>query len=472
MASPWERLYWKSPQWLQQVAVATWGVQWYRRRFGPLFHQYVTALRERDEWTSEQFHAYQTAALSGIFEAAWRSPYYRSVFAEVGVSKGMDPWNALSHMPLLEKDTLRSRPEDLLTGRAPRGTTVFQSSGSTGTPTRNYYTRGYHAFQTAVAEVRNLNLAGATYRDRRVMVGGRKVCRFDQDQPPFWRISPAERLAYLSNYHLSPRFLPAYMDFLRSFRPIVVMGYPSALEAIAQYALEHNDLPAPARCAVTVSETLSTCARSRIEAAWQCPVLDRYGAVEGCVFAGQCEFGRYHVSPDVGIVEILDADGRPCPPDTPGEIVCTGLQNTLQPLIRYRIGDVARWSSESACPCGRQTPILEGIEGRLEDFCVTPDGRRMLRFHAVFYGLPHVRQAQVIQERLDLFILRVVPAHGFGPDDVEALKANMRVHVGDVEVRVETVPEIPRSASGKFRAVVCNLPAEDREYRAGRRLAA
>ena len=123
------------------------------------------------------------------------------------------------------------------------GTVIFRSSGTTGTPTDVYYTREFHASETAITEARNLNWAGASYRDRRVMFGARKICRFTQQDPPFWRFSPAENMAYASIYHLAPRFLPAYLNFLRKFKPKVIMGYPSALYAVAQYALDHGDRP-------------------------------------------------------------------------------------------------------------------------------------------------------------------------------------------------------------------------------------
>jgi hypothetical protein len=55
------------------------------------------------------------------------------------------------------------------------------------------------------------------------MFGVRKVCRFEQNKPPFWRFSPAENMAYASIYHLSNKYLPYYLEFLRSYRPAVVM---------------------------------------------------------------------------------------------------------------------------------------------------------------------------------------------------------------------------------------------------------
>jgi len=459
MAGLSERLYFAGPIWTQQAFVAVYGWWWYRRRFGPHFKRLVAELKAREYWTVEQFRDYQELLLGRLLAAATNSPYYRQLFRETGVSPALPPLEALQRLPLLSKETLRTRPRDLLTASTPApGALVFKSSGTTGTPTEIYYTKQFHALELAIPEARNLGWAGLSYRDRRVMFGVRKVCRFDQKQPPFWRFSPAENMAYASIYHLSPQFLPHYLAFLRSYQPAIVMGYPSALYTIARFALENNDLPAPAKAVFTTSETVTAQARETIEAAWQCRIHDRYGAVEGCLFASQCEYGRYHVSPEIGIIEIVDHQGEPVPPGMMGEVICTGLQNTLQPLIRYRIGDVARWAADQRCACGRHMPILEAIEGRFEDLCYTPDGRQMLRFDTVFKGVESIREAQVVQERLDLFTIYIVPANGLNQNDIERIKSNMKLHAGNVETQIKSVTSIARTTSGKFRAVICKLP--------------
>jgi len=243
---------------------------------------------------------------------------------------------------------------------------------------------------------------------------------------------------------------------------VIVMGYPNALHTVARYALENNDFPASPRCVITVSETVTDEARAAIEAAFQSRIFDQYGVVEWCVFAAQCEQGRYHVSPDVGVLEILDPQGNPSPPGQPGEVICTGLMNTLQPLIRYRVGDASSWAVDQSCRCGRHTPILDRIEGRVEDLCVTPDGRQVSRFTYVFKGISTIKEAQVVQEEPDLFAILVVPSEGFGANEVGRLKTNMRQHVGSAKVDVRIVEAIPRSASGKFRPTLCKLSAEQR----------
>src|SRR5262249_11706871 len=225
-----------------------------------------------------------------------------------------------------------------------------------------------------------------------------------------------------------------------------------------------NDIPFPAKVVVTTSETVTADARKRIEAAFQCRIFDSYSAVEMCVFASQCEYGRYHISPEIGIPEIVDRTGHPVPPGVMGEVICTGLQNMLQPLIRYRVGDAARWAVDQDCRCKRQMPVLENIEGCFEDICYTPDGRETLRFDTVFKGVENIGEAQVVQEKIDLFTVHVVPTNGFDERDAEKIKRNMQLHVGNVHTEVKSVDAIARTASGKFRAVICNLSHEERTH--------
>jgi phenylacetate-CoA ligase len=464
-----DALYMRSPVAVQNGMVAAYGWWWRRRRFGLDFERLVAELREHEKWSPAQYLAYQSRRLSVVLDAARRAPHYRELLDGIAPDGIGDPFATLARMPLLSKESLRQDPRALLTGPPPRQTLTFNSSGTSGTPTTIYYTRSFHAVEVASIEARNLNWAGLTYRDRRVMFGARKICRFDQQDPPFWRFSPTENLAYASVYHLSPQHLPAYVAFLRSFKPAVVMGYPSALYALARYALDAGERVPPARGVFTSAESLHEYMRDAIQEAFGAAVLDRYGAVEGCVCASQCSHGRYHVSPEVGILEILDTELQPVPPGVEGEIVCTTLHNTLQPLIRYRIGDRARWAADQRCPCGRSMPIIEGIDGRVEDECVTRDGRRIVRFDTVFKGVDHIRQAQVIQEALDRFTIAAVVAAGFNDHDAAQLKKNMRLHVGEVDVEVRHVAAIPLTASGKFRAVISRLSPEEKRRASGRK---
>jgi phenylacetate-CoA ligase len=267
-----------------------------------------------------------------------------------------------------------------------------------------------------------------------------------------------ENLVYFSVYHLSPENMAAYVDYLESWAPRLIMGFPSALNTIAQYMLDSGRV-LKARAVITTSETVTPPVRANIEQAFNCKLFDQYGCVENTHFVSQCEHGRYHVSPERGIIEILDGDS-PCPPGKPGRVVATGLENWLQPLIRYEVGDVAYWSTDQNCPCGRQMPVIGGIEGRHEDYVVLPDGRTFLRFDPIFKGVLGLMEAQVVQEEPERFSINIVASESFTADQESKLLGHFRALVGDIPVAIHKVESIPRTSSGKFRAVInrVNVP--------------
>ena len=95
--------------------------------------------------------------------------------------------------------------------------------------------------------------------------------------------------------------------------------------------------------------------------------------------------------------------------------------------------------------------------GRLEDMVVGPDGRQMVRFHGIFIDLPGVLEGQVIQESVDQFTVRVVTVGGFAERERQAIRDRFASRLGKVKVLIQTVPEIPRTERGKFRAVISKI---------------
>jgi phenylacetate-CoA ligase len=169
-----------------------------------------------------------------------------------------------------------------------------------------------------------------------------------------------------------------------------------------------------------------------------------------------------HIWPETGVVEVMDGEST-VPAGTAGDLVLTGLLNDAMPLVRYRIGDRGSLAPESrSCACGRTLPQLQSLDGRFEDVLFASDGRRLARFDTIFKANLPIREAQIVQERLDLVRVRIVPMPDYDPDVAAIIERDVRERLGEVEVRFETVPAIERSAGGKFRAVVCALPADVR----------
>ena len=77
---------------------------------------------------------------------------------------------------------------------------------------------------------------------------------------------------------------------------------------------------------------------------------------------------------------------------------------------------------------------------------------------------PQVIEIQIIQESTIPIHVKVVPTKEFGSHDVQDIFDRIHQRLGSsVEILVETVQHIPRTAAGKFRAVIPKLSNEQIE---------
>ncbi len=436
-----------------------------RERHGPLYGQILDEIAERDGWTLEQFRRYQDRELTHLVRHAGRHvPYYRKAFRATGVDVEAFPGlSGLQQLPILEKESLRADPISLVDERLDvRRLLVIHTSGTTGTPLDLYRDPWANSAEYAYWEGRCRRPAGVRrFQDAEVAAGVQMVAAPTRTRPPFWVHNTRWHQLYMSIYHMSRATLPEYVRELRRFHGDYLEGYPSGVYAIARHILDNGLDPVAFKACFTTAETLLDYQREAIQAAFNCRIYDQYGCCEMAVFAAECELGSLHISPDYCIVEVLDDEDRPVEPGRVGHLICTGLLNKAQPVIRYRVGDMGAISAQP-CSCGRGLPVLASIEGRTDDVVITSDGRRVGRLDHVFKGMTNVIEAQIVQEDYGQFRIRIVPAEGYSDADAQTAAANLNRRVGPAEVRVELVDRIERTRSGKFIAVVSKVDDKGR----------
>ncbi len=456
-----DALYAKLPVWAQHGAVSLYGLYWRRLRFGAGYQQALTAFEQRTQFTAAEWRAWQTQALKEFLTTTEQHvPYYRQTWS--AAEKRLAAAGLLEDLPLLEKDAVRADAYAFLRDDCARQRLqTFYTSGSTGTPIASLWTVQELRESMAVREARSARWAGVSFQQPRATFSGRMVEPDPASTGPFYRYNRAERQVYLSPFHLRPDTARQYVAALRKHKVEWLTGYAVSYYLLAQFILSEGLEVPPLKAVVTTSEKVTEEMRAVMERAYGCKVYEEYSTVENVLFASECAHGRLHVSPDIGVVEILRPDGSPCAPGETGEVVATGLLRRTQPLIRFRLGDMAAWPSEDEahCPCGIALPVIKEIIGRIEDIITGPDGRQLVRFHGIFVNQPHIREGQVIQEALDRIRVKVVPVAGFDAADEHDIIGRIQQRLGtQVQVIVEPVESIPRTASGKFKAVISLLP--------------
>lgn len=453
-----EAIYRQLPDWLQDVAVTVQGALYHRQRFGGAFREEYNLLTAIERASPLQLELLQVARLRRMLvHAATTVPYYQARIEPGHWDKiRAGDWSAFLELPITEKSSLRSAVGSFFSGGKVRSNWIrWNTSGTTGTPLELYYDPEAVSRQYAYVE-RYREQAGVSRFVRRAQFTGKLIVQGDRPSR-YWRFDWANRALLLSTVHLDTRTLPKYLEALAKFRPSYLTGYPSAIALLAQQAIRSGfELRIPA--VLTSAETLLPEQRDLIEAGFGAKVYDQYGQTEMQSFWFECRYRRMHTHPLFGVTEILRPDGSPCSAGETGDVVLTGLINQAMPLIRYRIGDRAAWSSDDRCPCGRTMPMIESIDGRKEDYLYSAQRGWVGRMDPALKGVAGIIECQFVQESVGRITVLCVPDVSYCESARQQLEQNLRQRLGaDLQIDFEMVARIPRGANGKFRAVISRL---------------
>jgi phenylacetate-CoA ligase len=449
---------------IRSTALTVAGYWIYHSRFNDHFFRTLGEFEASANAPIDMLQSIQRVRLDEWIQRARRHvPRYRDIPPP---SSKQDAWEAiqetLSTLPVLEKETYGANLESFIARDVPRRKMRrSRTSGTTGTALPLWHTQEALAEEYATIW-RMYRSYGVQLRDPKMSFGGNIITPFRQLKPPFWRTNYYEGQTLFSTYHIKPRNLQAYVAAIHNTKARYAQGYPSSLNLVAQALLDSGrPLPRGRLAAVfPSSERLLASHRELIELAFGAPVANRYGSSEFAVSMTSCPENNLHVDMEFCIVEVeveeeTDEYVR-------GPLLVTGLAPSATPFFRYRIGDVGT-RSKRPCPCGRPGDVFFDVDGRMDDYIVTPDGRLIGRLDHIFKDMHDVAEAQICQERADAIELRIVPRISFNSTSESRLLREVHRRLGDeISVNLVTMQEIPRERNGKFRAVKSSLAVQHR----------
>ncbi|WP_097461237.1 phenylacetate--CoA ligase family protein [Mangrovitalea sediminis] len=450
MRGAFDYVYYNTPSWAQSFLVSVYGCDLYRKRYIGIYKKIKQEILEFKEASKDKIDAMQQERLHALIQYCYRNiPYYQNIFSEYAL-KPQDITSVadLQKLPILDKQVLREHISLFRPINGKRPFIVQKTSGSTGTPLAldvNEYT-----YKLAMALlVDHEESHGVPFRSRRATFAGRMIQPLNNLTPPFSRFNWAENQKIFSSYHLSSRTFPYYRKELDNFKPLEIIGYPSAISELATHYLEKGIRPQfQAKAIVTNSESLLSWQRDRIESAFQCPIYDYYGTAEYVIFAGQNISGIYKTNPLIGISEIVkESDDA-----QEGRIIATTLNNYAMPLVRYDVGDTAISIDDKGNSEGVKSIVR--FNGRKDDYIFTPDGRKIGRIDHIFKGVYGIREAQVIQNSVTQCTILISTSKKI-PNNEKLITENFKSRISEeIAINFEYVERIPRGKNGKFKSVV------------------
>jgi phenylacetate-CoA ligase len=296
-----------------------------------------------------------------------RSPFYRELFAKHDIDiRSVKALSDLALLPVTTKEDLQQRNNDFLCINPKEIIEYTSTSGTLGSPVtialtendlQRLTTNEYNSFVCAEGTSADTYQLMLTL-DRQFMAGIAYYLGLRKMGAGIIRLGPG---------------VPSLqLETILRLKPTAIVAVPSFILKLIKYANENgiNLNQSTVKRAVCIGENIRNTDFSynmlgkKITEAWGIKLYSAYASTEMQTAFTECSEGKGgHLQPELMIVELLDENNHPVPPNTAGEVTITTLGVEGMPLLRYKTGDMCMYYDEP-CACGRSSLRLSPVIGR------------------------------------------------------------------------------------------------------------
>jgi phenylacetate-CoA ligase len=303
-----------------------------------------------------------------IFRIARNSPYYSRKYAGMADPRNEEDWEAV---PPLSRNDLYCNTypatKDMFT--APLADAIVLSTGGSSGVARTVVLNNSEWDEFCCKQAEAFALLGVQPDDvvANLFIAGHLWPSFIGVHEMVKRVN-AVQLPISSN--IAPDEI---YKLCKQYQPTVMVSLPTLFVFLADLAKKENYKFENLRLIAYAGEQLSREAEAHVKKYLGVKEIKAlaYSSSDCGIMGYQCPycgFGEYHLPSDFQKIEIVDTETlAPVPEGETGEILITNLKREFQPIIRYRIGDMAQML-HGQCRCGDPNPRFR-LAGRAgEDF--------------------------------------------------------------------------------------------------------
>jgi len=449
------------PNWMIQLMGSAYYCIPESMRYGVAFRSAQEILWETENLPKGQMEELVNQRfLNTVQNAVAHVPFYQKLYREHGVDITIiKDIRDIGLLPTICKQDLQDFKNEFLADNWDKDRLMYiTTSGSTGNPVGFYQPKSMLMTEWAYT-MHIWNRIGCTVNSSRLVLRGKKLHPNGSELDIFY--DPLRRELSCNVFNMTELNLERYCVAIEKHKPEFIHGYMSAVLMLSKYISSRpGGLRHQFKGVLATSETILPEQKEYVEKVLHTRVFSFYGHSERLVIAGECEKSTdYHVEPLYGYCELLNAQGQPV---NDGEIVATGFLNPAMPLIRYRTGDMAQWSQDTECACGRAHMRLSGVHGRWnQDMLVNSEGAYVsltaLNIHSDEFD--RIIRYKLIQDKPGIVCMQIMPHRDFTDRDGARIKGLLEENTGHkIRFDIALVEELPLKKNGKYQIVEQKIP--------------
>ncbi|MDQ6734929.1 MAG: hypothetical protein M3Z35_12605 [Nitrospirota bacterium] len=407
------------------------------------------------QWSEDKKREWVIARLRSIVRRAARETvYYDELFKRIGFDPNADfSFEEFASIPVLSREDVHCAGKTLVAHTIPITQLKRNATGgSTGVPTEIWIGPEEEGWGDSGREyfMRQIGLPGGT---RLGMLWGHHLDPVASDRVLDRLSAFAHNARWFDCFRLSPETLERYHETFERFQPAAIVAYASALGHLAEHILDRGHTPRyPSFSIVTGAEKLMPAYREKVERAFRRPVHERYGSRDVGLIGFQLEPWRT-LSYTIDWANVLV---EPETDELNAPVLITKLHADGMPMIRYRIGDDARFTNGSrpGFPCF----LLPEVIGRATDRVWLPNGQWINGIQ-----LPHLLKDYPVREfmfhqRADYSVhVEIVPKSAFTVDNLRTIEGTVSANLPGLKISLDLVDAIRRTKANKWRPVLTEV---------------
>lgn len=433
-----------SPHFIQNVAVTLFNIYQYKIRHGGSYSDFREYYKKVDRFSKDELAQEANIKKSDFLTYVINnSEWYKE-----------EKLDNLDKVKVLEKEDIINNLDKIKTINESEGI-VSLTGGTTGASMKVIYTKKDMQERFAILDHFRAQ-HGYTLGKKTAWFSGKNlVTQKDIEKGICSHYDFVNKIRFYSTFLINEKNFDVYWKSLNEFQPEFLVGFPSSVFEICQIAKTKGlKYKGKAKIFFPTAETVLSEHRKVITEVLGCKLVDQYASSEGAPFILECSAGNLHIHPLTGIFEVVDDNLKPT---QAGQILVTSFTTHGTPLIRYRIGDsITLADSTKKCACGSIFPLVERIEGRTNDYILSPTHGKV--------NLGNISNStkdtkgivcfQLIQDKVDHVEVKIVVNNEFDNEQESNFISSLRERVGnDIQLNIRYVESIEKEKSGKFRIV-------------------
>ena len=417
--------------------------------------KYYKMIKTMSAWTPEEIRNWQNERLRDLIEHAYHNTqYYQDLFDSAGLTPSdIKDMNDLNKIPILTKEDIIKSPEKFI----PQNISDIKyrndaTGGSTGTPFRFMVDLKSFSYLTAM---HNYYLGRVGYRlgDKLLVLGGSSINPAEKLSFKYKLYRSLTRRTFLGGVNMSDEIADQYLKIITRKKIEYIYGFATAIYLLACRAEKTKVRLPRIKACVTTAEMLLDEYREKIESAFDCQVMDAYGAADGGITAYESEPGIY----EVGYSCILEIEKSVSENNT-GNLLTTDLLNFALPFIRYRIGDQISILDKEKSTQYYNGQIITKIWGRIPDIMKLENGRILTGSpFAHLFRLINVKAYRIKKVGYMHIECAIQRTDLFSKDEEDVLISAFKKHAGqECKITITEVENFEPLPSGKRNYFISN----------------